>query len=92
MGDDDDDWKVAEAALEKARGLPGGAERIEALRQAGRLRFEANKKRQKDEKRHPGPKSPWESGVRLTHRGDGLEKNETAAGADQRRFLRSGTK
>jgi hypothetical protein len=26
----DDDWKVAEAALEKARGLPGGAERIEA--------------------------------------------------------------
>ena len=42
--DDDVDWKVAEAALEKARSLPGGAERIEALKQAGRLRFDADRK------------------------------------------------
>jgi hypothetical protein len=55
--DGDDDWKVAEAALEKARRLPGGAERIEALRQAGRLRFEADRKRQKKEIRQYGPSS-----------------------------------
>jgi len=53
----DDDWKVAEAALEKARGLPGGAERIEALKQAGRLRFEADRNRQKKEIRQYGPSS-----------------------------------
>jgi hypothetical protein len=53
----DDDWKAAEAALEKARGLPGGAERIEALKQAGRLRFEADRNRQEKEIRHYGPSS-----------------------------------
>ena len=53
----DDDWKVAEAALEKARGLPGGAERIEALKQAGRLRFEADRISQKKEVRQYGPSS-----------------------------------
>ena len=53
----DDDWKVAEAALEKARALPGGAERIEALKQAGRLRFEADRNRQKSEIRQYGPSS-----------------------------------
>jgi hypothetical protein len=42
MHDDDDDWRAAEAALEKARSLPGRAERIEALRQAGKLRFAAD--------------------------------------------------
>jgi hypothetical protein len=54
---DDDDWKVAKAALEKARGLPCGAERIEALKQAGRLRFEADRNRQKNEIRQFGPSS-----------------------------------
>jgi hypothetical protein len=53
----DDNWKVAEAALAKARGLPGGAERIEALKQAGRLRFEADQRRQKKELRQHGPPS-----------------------------------
>jgi hypothetical protein len=42
---DDNEWKAAEAALEAARRLPGGAARIEALRQAGRLRFDADRKR-----------------------------------------------
>jgi hypothetical protein len=46
---EDDDWKSAEAALEKARSLPGGPERIEALRQAGKLRFDADRKLHKKE-------------------------------------------
>jgi hypothetical protein len=55
--DGDDEWKVAEAALEKARGLPCGAERIEALKQAGRLRLEADRIRQKKDIRQYGPSS-----------------------------------
>jgi hypothetical protein len=43
--DEDADWKAAEAALEAARRLPGGAARIEALKHAGRLRFDADRKR-----------------------------------------------
>lgn len=53
----DDDWKAAENALEAARRLPGGAARVEALKQAGRLRFEADRKRQKKENRQAGPAS-----------------------------------
>ena len=53
----DDDWKAAENALEAARRLPGGAERIEALKRAGRQRFEADKKRQMKEGRLSGPSS-----------------------------------
>ena len=41
----DDDWEVAQAALEAARQLPAGAERSEALKKAGQLRYEADKKR-----------------------------------------------
>jgi hypothetical protein len=52
--DDDEDWKAAEAALEKARSLPGGAERIDALKQAGRLRAAADRRRQKKEDRQTG--------------------------------------
>jgi hypothetical protein len=43
--DEDADWKAAEAALEAACRLPGGSARIEALKHAGRLRFEADRKR-----------------------------------------------
>jgi hypothetical protein len=43
--DDDEDWKAAEKALEAACRLPGGSERIEALKHAGRLRFYADRKR-----------------------------------------------
>jgi hypothetical protein len=46
---DNSDWKAAENALEAARRLPGGAARIEALKQAGRLRFDADRKRQNQE-------------------------------------------
>ena len=35
-------WQNAEAALKSAREIPGGAERIEALKQAGRLRLQAD--------------------------------------------------
>jgi hypothetical protein len=51
----DDDWKVAEAALEKACRLPCGAERIQALKHAGRLRFQADRNRQENEVRQYGP-------------------------------------
>lgn len=49
MNDYDDDRRAAEAALDKARRLPGGPERIEALRYAGRLRFAADRKQYKKE-------------------------------------------
>ena len=51
MNDCDDDRRAVEAALEKARSLPGGPERIDALRRAGKLRFAADKKRHKREQR-----------------------------------------
>jgi hypothetical protein len=35
-------WKAAEAALEAARQLPAGIERCEALKKAGKLRFDAD--------------------------------------------------
>ena len=53
----DDDWKAAEDAQEAARRLPGGAARIEALKQAGRLRFDADRKRQQTENRQAGAPS-----------------------------------
>jgi hypothetical protein len=43
--DEDDDWKAAQRALEEACLLPGGPVRIEALKHAGRLRFDADRKR-----------------------------------------------
>jgi hypothetical protein len=43
--DDDEDWIAAEKALEAACRLPGGKDRIEALKHAGRLRSYAVKKR-----------------------------------------------
>jgi hypothetical protein len=38
-------WESAQKALQLAQELPPGAERIDALRQAGKLRFEASKLR-----------------------------------------------
>jgi hypothetical protein len=35
-------WKAAQAALEAARQLPAGVERCEALKKAGKLRFDAD--------------------------------------------------
>jgi hypothetical protein len=45
---EDDDWKAAEKALEEARALKG-SQRIEALRRAGQLRYDAHKKRPEKE-------------------------------------------
>jgi hypothetical protein len=42
---DEHEWEVAQAALEAARQLPASAERFEALKKAGQLRYEADKKR-----------------------------------------------
>jgi hypothetical protein len=41
-------WKAAQAALEAARELPAGVERCEALKKAGKLRFEADLERTRD--------------------------------------------
>ena len=48
--DNDEDWAAAEKALEAACRLPGGKDRIEALKHAGRLRSYAIKKRLAAEK------------------------------------------
>lgn len=42
--ENDDDWKAAEKALAEARSLRG-SQRIEALKRAGRLRYDAHKRR-----------------------------------------------
>jgi hypothetical protein len=45
-------WKMAQKALAEARSLPGGAERIAALREAGKMRFHADKLRRAVETGH----------------------------------------
>ena len=39
----DDAWDEAQKALEEAQNLPPGAERIEALKRASKLRLEASR-------------------------------------------------
>lgn len=39
-------WDRAQDALQAAKDLPVGAERAEALRKAGQMRFDADKQRQ----------------------------------------------
>jgi hypothetical protein len=48
QGKQDDDWLAAEKALAEARGLKG-SQRIEALKRAGQLRYDAHKKRHEKE-------------------------------------------
>jgi hypothetical protein len=50
----DEEWDMAEATLEAARQLPAGAERFEALKKAGQLRYEADKKRNERSGPHAG--------------------------------------
>jgi hypothetical protein len=47
--EDDAEWQAAQAAVHAAQKLPSGAERIEALRKAGQLRYEADKRRRQRE-------------------------------------------
>ena len=47
-------WEAAQKALHEAQRLPGGAERIEALRRVGRQRFEADKLRRPQDERNQG--------------------------------------
>jgi hypothetical protein len=42
---DDYGWNEAEAALAAAQQMPQGSERIDALKKAGQLRFEADERR-----------------------------------------------
>ena len=41
----EEEWRAAEAALSDAQKIPGGPERIVALRRAGQLRYEAGRRR-----------------------------------------------
>ena len=41
----EEEWQAAQVALNDAQKLPGGPERIEALKRAGRLRYEADQRR-----------------------------------------------
>ena len=50
---DDDEWEIAQAAFEAARQLPAGAERFDALKKAGQLRYEADRKRNNQNGRRP---------------------------------------
>jgi hypothetical protein len=38
----EEDWKVAEEALRKAQAMPAGPDRVAALMQAGKMRFDAS--------------------------------------------------
>jgi hypothetical protein len=53
----DEDWVVAQAALEAARQLPAGVKRFDALKKAGQLRYDADRKRD-------GRSGPQEARVR----------------------------
>ena len=41
----EEEWQAAQVALNDSQKLPGGPERIEALKRAGRLRYEADQRR-----------------------------------------------
>ena len=41
-------WTAAQAALDAARQLPAGVERCEALKKAGKLRFDADMNRTRE--------------------------------------------
>jgi hypothetical protein len=43
-----EDWEAAQAALEAALQMPVGAERCEALKKAGQLRYDADRKRTRE--------------------------------------------
>jgi hypothetical protein len=40
----ENEWEAAEEALKAARKMPGGPERIAALKKAGKMRFDASKR------------------------------------------------
>jgi hypothetical protein len=57
MAEIDDLWEAAEAALAKARAMPWGPKRIEALKNAGILRLRAAEKQAAmDSQRPPNPR------------------------------------
>jgi hypothetical protein len=41
----EDEWVAAEAALKAAQDMPAGPERIAALRRAGQLRYDADRRK-----------------------------------------------
>jgi hypothetical protein len=48
--DANEKWRTAAEALQAAQRMPGGKDRIAALRRAGQLRFDADKLRQEMER------------------------------------------
>ena len=49
----DPDWEAAQSALDAAQALPAGPQRIEALKKAGKLRYEASLKETQRKKNPP---------------------------------------
>jgi len=47
----EEEWQAAQVALNDAQKLPGGPERIEALKRAGRLRYKADQRRRSIEEK-----------------------------------------
>jgi hypothetical protein len=47
--DCEEEWQAAEVALKTAQKMPCGQERIEALKRAGQLRYEAGQRRRSSE-------------------------------------------
>jgi hypothetical protein len=57
---DDDDLKAADDALEKARAMPKGPERILALKEAGQMRYDAEQRRRPKRKTENDKRKPRE--------------------------------
>jgi|1186.fasta_scaffold607974_1 hypothetical protein len=51
------DLRAAAEALRAAQNMPGGAERIAALKTAGKMRFDADKKKRQSEVTFPASKA-----------------------------------
>ena len=49
----EEEWEAAQVALNDAQTLPGGPERVEALKRAGRLRYKADQRRRSVEEESP---------------------------------------
>jgi len=51
-------WRAAEAALAAAQQMPRGPARVAALKKAGQLRFQADKRRQRKEQEERDNSAP----------------------------------
>jgi len=77
MAEIDDLWEIAETALAKARAMPWGPERIEALKNAGILRSRAAKKQLIIDQQRPANPRVRQDWSFLQDSTDGSESTET---------------